>query len=224
MKAFKAIDYAKDSNWWKMVKQSSNTMGLADWLVFAFCLGFPMTVGVYFMMQAKRAAAKNPGGAMEEYMMASKSAEVFPLALSIVTSFMSAITVLGVPGDVPASNTAYVWFLLTFTIVCALTALVYVPVFYNMEIKSTYEYLNRKELRKLLAWKIIFQISELFTGDSETRLDLWALLLFSCRLRSTSESSSTRRHSHFQRRLGSISGVLWSAPASSASFTQLLAG
>jgi len=69
---------------------------------------------------------------------------VFPLALSIVTSFMSAITVLGVPGDVPASNTAYVWFLLTFTIVCALTALVYVPVFYNMEIKSTYEYLNRR--------------------------------------------------------------------------------
>jgi len=143
MKAFKAIDYAKDSNWWTMVKQSSNTMGLADWFVFAFCLGFPMAVGVYFMMQAKRAAAKNPGSAMEEYMMASKSAEVLPLALSIVTSFMSAITVLGVPGDVPASNTAYVWFLLTFTSVCALTALVYVPVFYNMEIKSTYEYLNR---------------------------------------------------------------------------------
>ena len=144
MKAFKGIDYAKDSTWWEIVKQSSNTMGLADWLVFAFCLGFPMAVGVYFMMQAKRAAAKNPGGAMEEYMMASKSAEVLPLALSIVTSFMSAITVLGVPGDVPASNTAYVWFLLTFTSVCALTALVYVPVFYNMEIKSTYEYLNRR--------------------------------------------------------------------------------
>ena len=83
---------------------------------------------------------------MEEYMMASKSAKVLPLALSIVTSFMSAITVLGVPGDVPASNTMYIWFLITFSSVCALTALVYVPVFYKMEIKSTYEYLNRNRV------------------------------------------------------------------------------
>ena len=39
-------------------------------------------------------------GAMEDYMMASKSVGVIPLALSLVTSFMSAITVLGVPAEI----------------------------------------------------------------------------------------------------------------------------
>ena len=37
---------------------------------------------------------------MEDYMMASKSVGVIPLALSLVTSFMSAITVLGVPAEI----------------------------------------------------------------------------------------------------------------------------
>ena len=51
MLAFKSSKFAKDGEWWDIVKQSSTTMGWGDWLVFVFCLGFPMAVGVFFMMQ-----------------------------------------------------------------------------------------------------------------------------------------------------------------------------
>ena len=53
MLAFKASNFAKDAEWWDIVKQSSTTMGWGDWVVFVFCLGFPMAVGVFFMMQVE---------------------------------------------------------------------------------------------------------------------------------------------------------------------------
>ena len=94
---------------------------------------------------------------MEEYMMASKSVGVIPLALSLVTSFMSgpsilptiftssidsgtnffsAITVLGVPAEILKCGAMYGWFLITFCFVCAWTAFLFVPVFYKMELKD----------------------------------------------------------------------------------------
>ena len=54
------------------------------------------------LVQSKNQAKNLSKGAaaMEDYMMASKSVGVIPLALSLVTSFMSAITVLGVPAEI----------------------------------------------------------------------------------------------------------------------------
>ena len=54
------------------------------------------------MYQSRKAAANqtDDSAGMEDYMMASKSVGVIPLALSLVTSFMSAITVLGVPAEI----------------------------------------------------------------------------------------------------------------------------
>ena len=54
------------------------------------------------MYKSRKAAANqtDQSGGMEDYMMASKSVGVIPLALSLVTSFMSAITVLGVPAEI----------------------------------------------------------------------------------------------------------------------------
>ena len=81
-----------------------------------------MAVGMWFMYQAKREERLNPHrSSIDAYMMASKSVGVIPLAMSIVTSFMSAITVLGVPAEIPTTNGMYIWFLITFTIVCLWT-------------------------------------------------------------------------------------------------------
>lgn len=82
-----------------------------------------MAVGMWFMFQAKQEERKHPEREvnLDDYMMASKSVGVLPLAMSIVTSFMSAITVLGVPAELPTSNGMYIWFLPTFTMVCLWT-------------------------------------------------------------------------------------------------------
>ena len=73
------------------------------------------------MYQSRKKKAGENGVSLEEYMMASNSVGVIPLATSIVTSFMSAITVLGVPAEVPNGNAMYGWFVITFAFVCGWT-------------------------------------------------------------------------------------------------------
>lgn len=138
----KSVDDKTPSEYWKeLISVSSATLGITDYIVFFACLAVPMIVGLWFMYQSKKQQA-NGQASMEEYMMASKSVGVIPLALSLVTSFMSAITVLGVPAEILKCGAMYGWFLITFCFVCAWTAFLFVPVFYRMELKSTYEYLN----------------------------------------------------------------------------------
>jgi len=62
-----------------------------------------------------------------------------PIALSLSASFMSAITVLGIPAEVYRYGTMFSWFAVSYTIVALVTANVFVPVFYNLGISSTYE-------------------------------------------------------------------------------------
>jgi len=67
-----------------------------------------------------------------------------PVALSLSVSFMSAITVLGTPAEAYRYGTMFWWFAVSYTIVALVTANVFVPVFYNLGISSTYE-VRRKE-------------------------------------------------------------------------------
>ena len=63
----------------------------------------------------------------------------WPVALSLTASFMSAITVLGTPAEVYVYGIMFWWFMVAYTATVVITAKVFVPVFYNMGISSTYE-------------------------------------------------------------------------------------
>ncbi|XP_044753606.1 sodium-coupled monocarboxylate transporter 2-like [Coccinella septempunctata] len=105
-----------------------------DYLLFTVVLGFSSLIGIFFGCFRKQDTKK-------EYLLGGKRMNVWPIAISLVASHTSAITVLAIPADVYRYGLGF-WqgcislFLLHFT-----TSYIFLPVFYKLELTSIYEYL-----------------------------------------------------------------------------------
>ena len=64
---------------------------------------------------------------------------VFPMTMSLVASFMSAITLLGTPKEVYVAGTQYCALVLSYPLVMAASAYWYMPVFYKLNVSTSYE-------------------------------------------------------------------------------------
>ena len=74
-----------------------------------------------------------------EFLLGGKSMGVFPMTMSLVASFMSAITLLGTPAEIYNNGTQYVFLVLAYPLVMFATAYFYMPVFYNLNVSTSYE-------------------------------------------------------------------------------------
>ena len=74
-----------------------------------------------------------------EFLLGGKSMGVFPMTMSLVASFMSAITLLGTPAEIYRNGTQYVFLVLAYPLVMFATAYFYMPVFYNLNVSTSYE-------------------------------------------------------------------------------------
>ena len=84
----------------------------------------------------------------DEYVLADRSASVAPVAFSLMASFMSAITLLGVTRENYSYGTQFVAINLSYGLGTVLAAHLYLPVFYRLQEKSAYAYLERRFGRK----------------------------------------------------------------------------
>ncbi|CAF3681255.1 unnamed protein product [Adineta steineri] len=69
---------------------------------------------------------------------------VFPTALSIMVSFLSAITILGTPSEVYMSGTMFWYQAAAWSIASMVTAFIFMPKFREMNFTSIYEYLEKR--------------------------------------------------------------------------------
>ena len=65
-----------------------------------------------------------------------------PVAMSLLATFMSAITLLGTPAEMYNFTTVYLWIGLGYVISIGLSAHLYLPVFYNLKLTSAYEVMS----------------------------------------------------------------------------------
>merc|ERR1719312_441598 len=91
-------------------------------------------IGVYFWWKGR----KNT----EEFLMASRSMGTIPMTMSLVASFMSAITLLGTPAELYVSGTQYVALVLAYPFVMGATAHMFLPVYEALQVTTSYEYLE----------------------------------------------------------------------------------
>ncbi|XP_066490585.1 sodium-coupled monocarboxylate transporter 1-like [Tiliqua scincoides] len=106
-----------------------------DYVIFALMLIFSAAVGIYY-------ALKGVHNSQEEFIMASRSLHCAPVALSLTASFMSAVTVLGTPAEVYRFGMKFGLFAISYAVMVAITAHVFLPVYYRLRITSAYEYLE----------------------------------------------------------------------------------
>ncbi|KAH7966049.1 hypothetical protein HPB49_013486 [Dermacentor silvarum] len=107
-----------------------------DYLVFCGMLVVSSAIGVYCAFVGTKKVST------DEFLMGGRQLSAFPVALSILASFMSAITLLGTASEVYLAGTQYVIICVSYCFVIPATAYFYMPVFHHLQLTSAYEYLE----------------------------------------------------------------------------------
>lgn len=104
-----------------------------DFAVFALMLFISVVIGLFYAFTGGKQKTT------AEFLLANRRMMAVPIALSLLASFMSAITILGVPAEMYTFGTQYWMIIVSYVILFPVVALVFVPVFRAVEITSSYE-------------------------------------------------------------------------------------
>ena len=109
----------------------------ADYAVMGGFLVISLGIGVYYGLFKKQRTT-------EEYLMGNRQMQILPVALSMLVTYQSAISVIGIPAEIYLyhSMQCYVWMGITAMIV--VQCYVIVPLIYPLHLTSAYEYLGRR--------------------------------------------------------------------------------
>lgn len=103
-----------------------------DYVVFIAMFIFCLMIGVYFGF-IKKAVSE------DDYLVGGRNMSVFPIALSLVASFISGITLLGLPTEVYSYGIQYIYVIAGVILMGVVMSVFYLPVFRLLNITSTYE-------------------------------------------------------------------------------------
>uniref|UniRef100_A0A8C9G3I0 Sodium-dependent multivitamin transporter n=1 Tax=Pavo cristatus TaxID=9049 RepID=A0A8C9G3I0_PAVCR len=155
----------------------------ADYSIFVLLLVLSAAIGLFYALSGGRQRT------VQEFLLANRSMSFLPVALSLLATFQSAVAILGVPAEIYRFGTEY-WFLgCSYFLGLLIPAHVFIPVFYRLQITSTYEYLElrfNKTVRIFGTVTFIFQMV-IYMGvvlyapalalNAVTGFDLWSAVL-----------------------------------------------
>ncbi|KAH8257753.1 hypothetical protein KR038_000118 [Drosophila bunnanda] len=127
-----------------------------DYAVFALMLGISASIGVYFGFFAKGADTT------EEYLMGGKRMKTIPIAISLVASQLSAISIMTIPAEMYAYGINWFFNVVCMVVVVPLLNYVVIPVFYNNNITNCYEYLEMRFCREVRVLQTFIFIMTMF--------------------------------------------------------------
>ncbi|XP_018799916.1 PREDICTED: putative sodium-dependent multivitamin transporter [Bactrocera latifrons] len=112
------------------------TFGALDYGIVVLVLIVSAGIGVYYRVTGGKQ------NTTKEYLLAGRQMSILPVAFSLMTSFMSAVTLLGVSMENYQFGTMFV--LINISYVLSTPAAVYLilPVFFRLKTASVYEYLE----------------------------------------------------------------------------------
>ena len=112
------------------------TFSAVDYVLFGAVLVISAGIGVFYVVKeylsTKRATA-------DDVLMGGRDIGIFPIAMSLMASFMSAITVLGTPTEMYNNNTSYWIAGLAMIPTVITTNHVFLPFFHELSLTSAYE-------------------------------------------------------------------------------------
>ncbi|XP_050319237.1 sodium-coupled monocarboxylate transporter 2-like [Bactrocera neohumeralis] len=130
---------------------------IPDYCVFGALLLFSTGIGVYFGYIRKKPVKPSNDGepkdhnvpdfgskGMSEYMLGSRQMKLFPVAMSLVASFISGGAMLGTPSEVYNYGTQYWLIIISILFMAIVVSKVYMPVFCALRVSSSYEYLETR--------------------------------------------------------------------------------
>ncbi|KAK0423747.1 hypothetical protein QR680_008307 [Steinernema hermaphroditum] len=172
-------------------------LGAVDYVVFGVFMLLSVGIGFYYWLREKMSAKWTTTVANEkndektdEYLVGSRKMPIIPVAMSLLATFLSGITLLGTPAEI--FKRGLLWALMYYSAVLAfaISGYFFVPIFYNLKLTSVFEYLEvrfHSRLLKLLCAAVflvntivymgvvIYAPSVALSGVSD--VEVWKLIL-----------------------------------------------
>lgn len=117
---------------------SMYTLSALDYVIIVGMFSVSAFIGVFFACFGGRQKTS------EEYFLGNRRMGVIPVIISMTVTVMSAITYLGVPGEVYMLGPKFGLMFVSKFVVAFLTTTFFLPVFYRLRIVSVYEYYDRR--------------------------------------------------------------------------------
>lgn len=109
-----------------------------DYVLFGLTLAVSAGIGIFYAIKDRN---RNN---TKEFLLAGGKMNPIPVSLSILASFMSAITLLGTPAEMYNYTTMYFYIGIGYLLVVSSAAHLFIPVFYRLRVTSAYEYLEHR--------------------------------------------------------------------------------
>nr|KAG5709838.1 hypothetical protein BaRGS_032662 [Batillaria attramentaria] len=106
---------------------------VGDYVIFSLVLVVSALVGPYYAYKDRRSLDT------KIFMLGGKQMHVFPVAMSLTVTLMSALTLLGTPVEVYIYDTMYLWVVLGMAWAVAGAAHVFIPFFYRLQVTTVFE-------------------------------------------------------------------------------------
>ncbi|XP_069102987.1 sodium-coupled monocarboxylate transporter 1-like [Argopecten irradians] len=109
-----------------------------EYIIFGLTLLISITIGIYF--------AKSGGKqkTLEEYLVGNRRLSFCPVAVSLLVTFQSGISLLGLPVEIYQYGTQIYMGIIGLVAGYILVAVFFVPVFHPLQLTSVYEYLEMR--------------------------------------------------------------------------------
>lgn len=117
--------------------KSMQTFGIADYSVFTAMLLMCGVIGIYFGFIKKSSGE-------DEYLVGGRNMNTLPITLSLIASFISGISLLGTPTEIYVHGTSYLFIGIGVVFVGFAMSTIFLPVFHELCLTSTYEYLEKR--------------------------------------------------------------------------------
>lgn len=113
---------------------ADDRFSVVDYVVFSIMLLISALIGMWYGCR--------PGGKQKttaEYLLGDREMKTWPVAISVLVSFLSALYLLGLPGEIYTNGTQFYVLILAYVFICATTSTVFIPMFRRIKITSVNE-------------------------------------------------------------------------------------
>ncbi|XP_059619567.1 sodium-coupled monocarboxylate transporter 2 [Phlebotomus argentipes] len=115
----------------------SGQFQVLDYVVFIAMLAISMAVGIYFGFFGNNQST-------EEYLLGGRRMKTLPIAISLIASQISGVTILALPAEMYGYGTQFAMMVPFMIVTVSIINFVFVPVFYHNNIANCYEYLEMR--------------------------------------------------------------------------------
>ncbi|XP_055716531.1 sodium-coupled monocarboxylate transporter 2 [Phlebotomus papatasi] len=116
----------------------SGQFQVLDYVVFISMLAISMAVGIYFGFFSGN------NQSTEEYLLGGRRMKTLPIAISLIASQISGVTILALPAEMYGYGTQYAILVPFMIVTVSIINFIFVPVFYHNNISNCYEYLEMR--------------------------------------------------------------------------------